>query len=144
MVPVVIACDADASRPSCMLWPDMTDADAPLCCLIARRTPTRRSPFSPLQKGIDILWMILWGWQTWFLGWFHPCQLWVLGQTITKIHHTYHMSKGKLDIKANNPKHPMLMDRTAREMLIPSVSTNRCIVLTLIMAYTSRMPVQVL
>lgn len=55
------------------------------------------------------------------------------------------MTKGKfLDIKANNPEHPRLMDQSARDMLLPSLPTNRHTVLTLVTAYTSMMLVQVL
>lgn len=47
---VLIACHAVARTPRCMLWLDMTDEGTLDNCLIARLTPTRSSPFSPLQK----------------------------------------------------------------------------------------------
>lgn len=49
MVPVEMACQAVARTPRCMLWLEITEDGTLPCCLIARRTPTRSSPFSPLQ-----------------------------------------------------------------------------------------------
>ena len=50
MVPVETAWKAPASMPCCMLYPDMTDTDGLFSCFIARRTPTRSCPFSPLSS----------------------------------------------------------------------------------------------
>lgn len=52
IVPVDTACHAVARTPTCMLWLDITEDGTLFCCLIARLTPTRSSPFSPL-KGTD-------------------------------------------------------------------------------------------
>lgn len=53
MVPVETAWKALASMPSCMLYPDMTGAEALFSGLVARRIPTRSSPFSPLLSKND-------------------------------------------------------------------------------------------
>jgi hypothetical protein len=45
-----MACHAVARTPRCMLWLDMTEEGTLDNCLIARLTPTRSSPFSPLQR----------------------------------------------------------------------------------------------
>lgn len=49
MVPVLTACHAVARTPRCMLWLDITEEGTLVCCLIARLTPTRDSPLSPVR-----------------------------------------------------------------------------------------------
>jgi hypothetical protein len=54
MLPVVMAWEALESMPSCILWEDKIFADKLFSSFIARRTPTRSSPDSPLKTNIVI------------------------------------------------------------------------------------------
>lgn len=54
MLPVVMAWEALERMPSCILWEDKTFADKLFSSFIARWTPTRSSPDSPLKTNIVI------------------------------------------------------------------------------------------